>query len=209
MKNKKVKICSYILLGVVIISALICSIINLTNQTKKEEEKQNLVQFSEFEDVFEKAMFVYGWFYSNETLSPYLDNSTVIEPGYELLKTERFKTIQDMKNYAYEVFSKELVDEKFKEMYDFELIKESEYGVLVNSGYVSQWLYDTGYSSYNKEINQDGTISYKVHISSTLMGESSCDTNYEYKMEKNNEGNFIFVNFEVPANICLNNLKDN
>lgn len=185
----------------------------------EDDETQNFVtQLPTFNDAFEKAIFIYGWFYGAETLIPYIDRDNKIEEStdymaltYNFLKIDKFKTIQDMKTYAYEVFDKSFIDAKFNERTtgDMKIFKENKDGVWIFLN-APQYSYDTGYTNYNKVINDDGSILYKVNIKAELMGEEySCDTTYEYKMEKNNEGNFVFKTFESPIDICIKDANTN
>jgi len=233
-KNKILKISAFVLLGIILVVLSILmgkTIINYfakddnkgseniidNNHENTENEETNeeinedkpYIEFStqlpQFNDDFEKALFIYGWFHCAETLWPYIDRNVEIEENYWLLKAEKFKTIQDMKNYAYEVFDKEFIDSKFNESTTGNMIefKEVQDGILVLSN-AHQYAYNTGYTSYNKTINNDGTISYKVNIKENLIDdEYGCDTTYEYKMEKNNEGKLVFKTFESPVKICL------
>ena len=63
-----------------------------------------------------------------------------------------------------------------------------------------------------KITNKDGSITYKVNIKdSTYSGPNfdiTCDTTYEYKMIKNNDGELVFKNFEHPTNICLKDIDN-
>lgn len=145
-------------------------------------------------------MFIYGWFYAVETLKPYIDWNNEIEEHYYLLKVKGINTIQDMKNYAYEVLDKSFIDKKFNE--NIIMFKETNNGILVMED-AAQIAYDTGYTNYRKIQNKDGSITYKVNIKDELYGsEFACDTTYEYKMTKNKEGKLVFKTFESPAVIC-------
>ena len=111
-----------------------------------------------------------------------------------------------MKKYAYEVFDKEFIDMKFNEISTSEtpMLKNSKYGVIANTGYVAQHNYDMGYSTYQKIDNNNGTVTYSVHLKASIMGDGyGCDVMYEYNAEKNSDGKLIFKTFENPTEICL------
>lgn len=181
--------------------------------TDEEEYIPYLEELPKFKDEFERALFVYGWFYDIGDLFPYLDQNNEIDEEWYLLKATELTSIEDMKEYAYKVFDKEFIDKKFTEVLDEEypLFKETKEGILVRSGYVSQYGPYLGYDgNYQKIINKDGSITYKVTINDSISSgpnfDMICNTTHEYKMTKNSEGKLVFTNFEYPTNICLKDI---
>lgn len=71
--------------------------------------------------------------------------------------------------------------------------KNHQSGVIVNLGYVAQYSYNAGYSTYEKIEKNSDLITYKVHIKGLVMGDNlGCDTIYEYNLEKSNDGKLCF-----------------
>lgn len=183
---------------------------NLIDEDEENEINEPYqTKLPSFNDEFEQAMFIYSWFYDNSELMKFIDinnKNNNIEPEYYLLMIDEIKSIDDMKKYAYEVFDKEFIDMKFNEISTSEtpMFKNSKYGVIVNIGYVAQYNYDMGYSTYQKIDNNNGTVTYSVHLEASIMGDGyGCDVMYEYNAEKNSDGKLIFKTFENPTEICL------
>lgn len=188
------------------------------NENKEQDSENDSIventyetEFPEFNDVFEKAMFIYSWFYDNSTLLRYVDTNNEIEEDYYLLMIDDIKSIDDMKKYSYEVFDRTFIDYKFNEIEKNEMhpFKNHEKGVIVNFGYVTQYSYDIGYSTYEKNEKSDDLIVYRVPINGFSRGDTpECDVIYEYNLEKNIDGKYVFKSFEHPTNICSNDIYD-
>lgn len=173
----------------------------------QEDDITYQTKFPDFNEPFEKAMFIYSWFFDNSTLLKYVDTNYEVEENYYLLMIDGIKTIDDMANYAYDVFDKEFIDKKFNQvkLSETPTFKNHEKGVIVELGFVSQYSYDMGFSTYQKIEKTNGTTVYKAQIKTSIMDdEYGCDITHEYIAQKNSEGKLIFKTFEVPTTICLN-----
>ena len=71
--------------------------------TDEEEYIPYLEELPKFKDEFERALFVYGWFYDIGDLFPYLDQNNEIDEEWYLLKATELTSIEDMKELIAEV----------------------------------------------------------------------------------------------------------
>lgn len=155
-------------------------------------------------------MFVYSWFYDNATLYRYCDKTTLGGHEYCILNIDGFKSIDDMKNYAYEVFDKDFINKKFDSINEASVpaFKDSKEGIMILNGYVKTIAYDTSYQGYESHVNDDGTVVYKAILKSEI-SPYKCNLKYDFKLESNNDGKLVFKSFENSVTLCINSSEEN
>lgn len=159
-----------------------------------------------FENPFEEAEFVYAWFNGH---NPIQVNENEKKDDYRKVAYEEISNIEEMKSYLSTIFSSDIVDSLINTQVDtIPLFKNIGNQLYAYYGFVNQYSYQIQKNMYVEKIDE---THYIYHVSMSMNNDTKkCEATYDYNyVDKQNNGSFVFENFEQPIKLCLDNSKAN
>ena len=128
-----------------------------------------------------------------------MDYETKYEDNYYLVKDRILSDMKLLKQELNKYFMDDIIDKLLNIKVDnkYPLYKEVNGKVYRFGGYVGQ--YDYLHRENNLSLEKVNDSKVIIHDKIVWDMEESQTQNYDYTLEKDTDGNFKFINFELPA----------
>ena len=210
MKEKGLKI---VILILTIIILILSFYIFYDKVIDKDYDDINLtINGIDYEEFFEDSEELYAKFTAYS--SPSLDNSNIIEEenAYYLVTDEEFRNFDTLRTELNKYFTPQIVNELLEVKVEdkYPLYKEINGKIYRFGGYISQYGYDRGENNLSiiNKTDEKITIHNKIvfRFDDYAMEQDSI-YEYDYILEKDQNGNFKFTNFKLPVSFYGTNIN--